>query len=111
MVHAWRGRGAEAVDPLIGAFALALDPMIYYFNSLASTANLFDERYERSIELAERSLRENCLHTPSLRTLAAAQVLAGRIGEARATVRGYSCSSQALLGGSSTLPRTRKSTV
>jgi adenylate cyclase len=61
--------------------------MIYYFNSLASTANLIDERYERSIELAEHSLRENCFHTPSLRTLAAAQVLTGRVREARETVR------------------------
>jgi hypothetical protein len=61
--------------------------MIYYFNSLASTANLIDGRYERSIELADRSLRENCLHTPSLRTLAAAQVLTGRTEEARETVR------------------------
>ena len=88
MVHAWRGRGAKAVEYADRALSLSpLDPMIYYFNSLASTANLIDGSYERSIDLAERSLRENCLHTPSLRTLAAAQVLAGRIGEARETVR------------------------
>jgi adenylate cyclase len=88
IVHAWRGRGAQAVESADRALSLSpLDPMIYYFNSLASTANLFDERYERSIELAKRSLRENCLHTPSLRTLAAAQVLAGRLKEARETVR------------------------
>ena len=88
MLHAWRGHGAQAVESADWALSLSpLDPMIYYFNSLASTANLFYERYERSIELAERSLRENCLHTPSLRTLAAAQVLAGRIGEAHETVR------------------------
>ena len=53
--------------------------MIYYFNSLASTANLIGERYERAIELPSRSLRENRLHTPTLRTLAAAQVLSGRL--------------------------------
>jgi len=87
-VHAWRGHGAEAVESADRALSLSpLDPMIYYFNSLAGTANLIDERYERSIELSERSLRENCFHTPSLRTLAVAQVLAGRVGEARETVR------------------------
>jgi tetratricopeptide (TPR) repeat protein len=64
-----------------------LDPMIYYFNSLASTANLVGERYERAIELAARSLRENRLHTPTLRTLAAALMLSGQLDEARATMR------------------------
>ncbi|MGH7863527.1 MAG: tetratricopeptide repeat protein [Candidatus Binataceae bacterium] len=88
IVHAWRGRGAEAVEAADRALSLSpLDPMIYYFNSLASTANLIDARYERAIELAERSLRENCLHTPSLRTLAAAQVLVGRTEAARGTMR------------------------
>lgn len=33
-----------------------------------------------------RSLRENRLHTPTLRTLAAALVLSGRVDEARETV-------------------------
>ena len=64
-----------------------LDPMIYYFNSLAGMANLIGERYERAIELSTRSLRENRLHTPTLRTLAAAQVLSGRLEEARETMR------------------------
>jgi adenylate cyclase len=87
MVHAWRGRGPEAVQSADRALSLSpLDPMIYYFNSLASTANLVGERYERAIELAERSLREHCEHTPTLRTLAVAQVLSGRIDNARNTV-------------------------
>jgi tetratricopeptide (TPR) repeat protein len=88
MTHAWRGRGAEAVRCADRALSLSpLDPMIYYFNSLASTANLIGERYERAIELSTRSLRENRLHTPTLRTLAAAQVLSGRLDEARETMR------------------------
>ena len=87
MVHAWRGRGPEAVQCADRALSLSpLDPMIYYFNSLASTANLVGERYERAIDLAERSLRENRLHTPTLRTLAVAQVLSGRLDDARDTV-------------------------
>jgi TolB-like protein/class 3 adenylate cyclase len=87
MTHAWRGRGAEAIQSADRALSLSpLDPMNYYFNSLASTANLVGECYERAIELAERSLRENCLHTPTLRTLAVAQVLSGRLDDARNTV-------------------------
>ena len=88
ITHAWRGRGDEAVQCADRALSLSpLDPMIYYFNSLAGTANLIGERYERAIELSSRSLRENRLHTPTLRTLAAALVLSGRLDEARETMR------------------------
>jgi adenylate cyclase len=87
VTHAWRGRGDEAVQCADRALSLSpLDPMSYYFNSLAGTANLVGERYERAMELANRSLRENSLHTPSLRCLAVAQVLSGRVDEARGTV-------------------------
>ena len=88
MIHAWRGRGAEAVLSADRALSLSpLDPMIYYFDSLAGLANLVSERYERAIELSTRSLRENRLHTPTLRTIAVAQVLSGRLQEARETMR------------------------
>jgi adenylate cyclase len=87
ITHAWRGRGDEAVQCADRALSLSpLDPMMYYFNSLAATANLIDGRYERAIELAERSLRENRLHTPTLRTLAAAQLLSQRRPEAAETI-------------------------
>ncbi|MBI2753465.1 MAG: cyclic nucleotide-binding domain-containing protein [Betaproteobacteria bacterium] len=88
MVHAWRGRGAEAIQSADRALSLSpLDPMIFYFNSLAGMANLIGECYERAIELSTRSLRENRLHTPTLRTLAAALALSGRLNEARETMR------------------------
>jgi len=88
IVDAWRGRGAEAVQSTDYALSLSpLDPMIYYFNSLASTANLVAARYERAIAFAQQSLQGNRLHTPSLRTLAVALFLAGRIDEARETMR------------------------
>src|SRR5438876_758997 len=87
ITHAWRGRGVEAVQCADQALSLSpLDPMIYYFNSLAGMANLVAERYDRAIELSMRSLRENRLHTPTLRTLAAAMVLSGRLEEARQTM-------------------------
>ena len=87
ITHAWRGRGVEAVQCADQALSLSpLDPMMYYFNSLAGMANLIAERYERAIELSNRSLRENRLHTPTLRTLAAAFVLSGRHDDARETM-------------------------
>ena len=82
--HMARRMAPEAVRCADRALSLSpLDPMIYYFNSLAGMANLIDECYERAIELSTRSLRENSLHTPTLRTLAAALVLSGRPEEAR----------------------------
>lgn len=87
IVHAWRGDGDEAVRSTDQALSLSpLDPMLYYFYSLASTANMVAGRYERAIDFALRSVRENRLHTPSLRTLAVSQVLAGRTHDARTTV-------------------------
>jgi adenylate cyclase len=84
ITHAWRGHGHEAVQCTDQALSLSpIDPMIYYFHSLAGMANLIDERYERAIDLSARSLRENRLHTPTLRTLAAAFVLSGRLDEGR----------------------------
>jgi len=88
LTHTWRGSGVEAVQCADRALSLSpLDPMIYYFNSLAGMANLISESYERAIDLSTRSLRENRLHTPTLRTLAAACVLSGRLGEAREAMR------------------------
>jgi tetratricopeptide (TPR) repeat protein len=87
ITHAWRGRGDQAVECTDRALSLSpLDPMGYYFTSLAGMANLIAERYERAIDLSARSLRENQLHTPTLRTLAAALVLSGRRDEARETM-------------------------
>jgi adenylate cyclase len=87
LTHSWRGRGADAVQCADRALSLSpLDPMIYYFTSAAAQASLIAEHYERAIELSKRSLRENRLHTPTLRTLAAALVLSGRVDEARETV-------------------------
>jgi adenylate cyclase len=87
ITHSWRGRGDEAVQCADRALSLSpLDPMMYYFTSAAAQANLIAERYERAIELSTRSLRENRLHTPTLRTLAAALVLSGRVAEARETM-------------------------
>jgi tetratricopeptide (TPR) repeat protein len=85
--HAWRGRGVAAVQCADQALSLSpLDPMMYYFNSLAGMANLVAEQYDRAIELSMRSVRENRLHTPSLRTLVAAFVHTGRLDEARDTM-------------------------
>jgi adenylate cyclase len=86
--HAWRGRGAEAVSAAEHAMSLSpLDPLMYFFTSVASTASLVAGHYDKGIELATQSLRANRLHTPSLRALAVGHVLSGDIRSAKHAVR------------------------
>ncbi|MCX7892850.1 MAG: adenylate/guanylate cyclase domain-containing protein [Burkholderiales bacterium] len=87
ILHAFRGEGRAAVQGTERALRLSpLDPLRYFYDSLAATAALSAERWERAIALAQRSLRHNRTHTSTLRAMAIAQVRAGRLDDARATV-------------------------
>jgi adenylate cyclase len=86
-LHAFRGQGEEAVHDTERALGLSpLDPLRYLFDSLAASAAASAGHYERAVELARRSLRANSAHTSTLRTLAIAQSMLGRMDDARATV-------------------------
>jgi class 3 adenylate cyclase/TolB-like protein len=85
--HAYRGEGREAVTAAETALRLSpLDPMRYFFDSLASTAMLSTGDWERSIQLGERSIRANRLHASTWRTLAFAHAMRGRLDDARRAV-------------------------
>jgi TolB-like protein len=85
--HAYRGEGREASTAAELALRLSpLDPMRYFFDSLAATATLATGDWQRSIELSERSIRANRLHASTWRTLAFALVMSGRVDEARRAV-------------------------
>jgi adenylate cyclase len=87
MLHAFRGQAEAGVNDTERALTLSpLDPMKYYYDSLAASAAATAGRYERAIELAERSLAINCLHTSTLRVLALSQTLNGEVDAARVTV-------------------------
>ena len=86
--HAWMGNGPLAIQEINKAMALSpYDPLMYAYNSYASIAYLVDGQYERAIECALRSLRENRTYTAAHRLLVIALVLAGRENEARASAR------------------------
>jgi len=55
---------------------------MHAYNAYASIAYLVDGQYERAIECALRSLRENRTYTAAYRQLVIALVLAGREDEA-----------------------------
>ena len=85
--RSYRDEGADAEQAADMALRLSpLDPMKYFFDSLAATAVLSNGSHARAIELAQRSLRTNRTHASTWRTLALAQSLAGSMDEARQTV-------------------------
>lgn len=87
-LNAWQDAGSEAVAAARMAQRLSpLDPLKYYYDSLSATALLVAGDYDTSISLAQQSLRHNRAHVSTHRTLAIAQVLANRIGDAHASAQ------------------------
>ncbi len=87
-LHAFRGEGDEAVHHTRLAAALSpLDPISYYFDSLAASAEAAAGHYAIAVELAQRSRRANRLHGSTLRILAISLAMLDRIDEARAAAR------------------------
>jgi TolB-like protein/DNA-binding SARP family transcriptional activator len=86
--QAWMGNGPRAIEEINKAMALSpYDPLMYAYSGNAAMAYLADGQYERAIECALRSLRENRTYTSAYRQLIMALVLAGREDEARAPAR------------------------
>jgi adenylate cyclase len=84
VVHAFRGDGQAAMPAAERALRLSpLDPLKYYYDSLAATAALAARDYERARALAERSLRANRSHPSTLRALATAHAMLGDLERAR----------------------------
>jgi len=85
-LHAFTDDGARAFECTQRALQLSpLDPHRYFFDSLAATACITARKYDRALELAQRSLRANRKHTSTLRVKAVAQWQLGLHDEARAT--------------------------
>jgi adenylate cyclase len=83
-LHAFRDEGKEALRHTRHALKLSpLDPLKYYFDSLAATAALSAGQNERALSLATRSLRLNRTHGSTLRVLIATLWRLGREEEAR----------------------------
>jgi adenylate cyclase len=86
-MHSFRNEGSAATMATERAIRLSpLDPLKYFYDSLAATAALSAGDYERAIALATCSLRANRTHTSTLRALALAQALSGEKDAAKVTV-------------------------
>jgi adenylate cyclase len=85
--HAFRGDGDMAVQASEMALRLSpMDPMRFFYDSLAATAAASAGQFDRAIELASRSVKSNRLHASTFRVLAIAQSLSGQMEAARDTV-------------------------
>lgn len=88
VVYSFWGEGDRALAATTEAQRLSpLDPLQYYYDSLTASAALSAKKYELAIELAERSLRVNRSHSPTLRTMAIAQSELGQDESAMRTVQ------------------------
>jgi len=88
MNFGFRGQSEQAADSAEHALLLSpLDPLRYYYQSLAASASIAAGRHDRAIELACASLRANRTHSSTYRALAIAQVLSGDVAAGTATVR------------------------
>jgi TolB-like protein/DNA-binding SARP family transcriptional activator len=87
LARAWLGDGKRAIEEINRAIALSpYDPLMYAYNSNAGVAHLADGQYDRAIDFALRSLRENKTYTSTYKLLAVASQLAGKSEQARRTV-------------------------
>lgn len=83
VLHAFRDEGAKAVAATSKARRLSpLDPFGYFYDSLNATAYLAEGNYQKSLELADRSLTLNDRHLSTLRTKIVALHHLGRAAEA-----------------------------
>jgi adenylate cyclase len=87
-IRVYLGEADAAVDHLERACRLSpLDPLGYVFHSGIGFAHFIAERYEATIAITERALRERATFLPALRIQAAALGMLGRIEPARAVAR------------------------
>jgi adenylate cyclase len=83
-VNAFEGDGNAAVKATRRAMELSpLDPLRYYYESLAATAELSARQYENAERLARSSLVLNRMHISTWRALTISLVAQGRMDEAR----------------------------
>jgi adenylate cyclase len=87
-LHAFKGDGEIAVSSTSRAVSLSpLDPMRYFYDSLAATAYNSNRNYEHAAKLAKQSIRANRMHTSSWRTLTVAYVGLGQLSAAKDAVQ------------------------
>jgi class 3 adenylate cyclase/TolB-like protein len=88
VMHAFRHEGEAAIDATSRARKLSpLDPFGYFYDTLTATAHLAHGDYQKSLELADRSLTSNDRHISTLRTKIVALHYLGRKADSERAAR------------------------
>ncbi len=82
----WGSSSAAVTEAFIARSLSPVDPLRYFFDLLTGNALLADRRLEQTIACAQRSLRANKHHAPTLRLLLTAQAELGLIDEGKKTL-------------------------
>ncbi len=86
--HAYEDRGEEAMASARTAMSLSpLDPLRYLYLGFAANAAVAAGEYSAAIDLARKSIKANCTHSPTFRAMTIAQVLSGQMHEARISAK------------------------
>lgn len=84
VAHSFLNQASAAQHASQKALSLSpLDPLLYYFESLAASSSIVTRRYEDAIALCKRSLRRNVTHLHTHRALITACWAAGKPLQAR----------------------------
>lgn len=85
-MYAFRGQGSAAIRDTERSLHLTpLDPLRFFFLSLAASACISADENKRALEFSNLSLRANSTHTSTLRVKAVAQMRLGQEADARET--------------------------
>lgn len=88
VLHAFRGEGTLALADSQRALSLSpLDPMIYFYKSLAASAAFSAQDYRAALEFSQDAFRLNRSHTSSLRVRTMAFSMLGQLDEAYESAR------------------------
>ncbi len=88
VLSAFKGDGTPAKIAAEKALSLSpLDPMLYFYQSLAASAVVASGDYETAIALARSSLKSNKSHSSTYRALTIALSMNGQIEEAKETAQ------------------------
>lgn len=82
----WASTSAGVAEVYLARALSPVDPLRYFFDLLTGNALCADGRHEEAIAYAQRSLRANRNHVPTLRLLLTAQAELARMEEGKETV-------------------------
>lgn len=82
----WGAPEASVTEAKRAADLSPIDPMKYYYDMILACGHSMNHDYAQAIELAQRSLKANRHHQPTLRVLLHAQAQSGKMDEAKITL-------------------------